>query len=707
MKETDKLLRIIQEEQLGEALSMIEESPQLQTDETEEIKADYRLMLDYMKQGYADPDREKLYARLLQRLYNAVANRRIAEHIAEHPLMLATRNRVRNAGTNWSVRHIEQQLQAFVMDLAVAQLEQKSTDELYDQHLSFQIDLFDYILTSKIWSQSVASAFETMLLSPTIDRTDQLLIVSAISVSNIETYDPQKFALIQQVYRQTNDKTIRQRALVGWTLSLSRSQLLTPMTALRELLADNAVVQELTELQMQLVYCITARQDNRKIHDEIIPGLMKGNSLRINRSGNIEEREENPLDELLHPDEAERNMEEMERSMQQMTDMQQQGADVFFEGFSQMKRFAFFQQTANWFVPFYRQHPGIRHVMKDMGGNGFFEKVLMTNNFCDSDKYSFTLAVTQVWHRMPENIKNVLAQADIDLSKMPDFGTPAFIRRSYLQDIYRFYTLYQNKQLFSSPFDYPTNENQSGKRQSTKETATTECPKWLFLSNPIFRDTPMESHIISCAKFLYKKGLKREAQMLLANCTDKTKDYQYYMLSGTINQSNDDFEKALTLQPDDEHALRGSARSSFASGDYKKAAQRYERLVEKQPQKWSYQLNLAICLAHSEDFDRALPLLYKLDFEQEQNTQAKAALAWTLMQKRDYAKANQIYDSIQTADPFNAACCKWITGNVGQAVELFRQAENAQETIEQERDNLIRHGLTPLDISMMQDLIRS
>ena len=714
MKETDKLLQAINDGQLGEALRIIDANPQFANDDTQQIKADYQLMLHYMEQGYNDPERQQLYKKLLDRLYTIAANRHIANKIATHPLMLATRNRVRVAGTNWSVAHIRSRLEAFVMDIAVAELQQTPTEQIYDQHLQLQTDLFDYIITSKIWTSSVADAFTEMLLTPTIDRIDQLLIASAITVSCIETYDPQKSSLLAKVAQQTTDIPLRQRSLVGWALSLpmvsenspenetgeqdiSRSPLLSP---------QSPFLQGLTEMQMQLAYCVTAKQDNQTIREEILPTLMKNNPLRFRTDGQIEEIDKtDDLDEVLHPDEAERNLEQAEQSMQRMTDMQQQGADVFFGGFSQMKRFPFFLQTANWLMPFYKQHPGIRHVVEQMQGNPFLECILASNNFCDSDKYSFTLAAAQVWQRMPDNIKEALIGSLSSMGNenggqslpLTDDASEAaarsslISRRSYLQDLYRFYTLHQNKQLFSSPFA-PDPENGS-------------TPKWLFLANPIFRGTPMEQHIVACAKLLYKKGLEHEALALLENCTEKTKDYQYHILKGAITHSAQDYERALELRPDDEHALRGAARAHFANGAYAQAAERYEKLAQMQPEKTAYQLNLAICQAHNQQLDAALDNLYRLHFEQEDNRQVKAALAWGLMQNRQYEKANAIYDAQPDLDPFNAAICQWVTGNVGRAVQLFRQTKQAAQAIDQEQPNLMRHGLTKLDITMMKDLI--
>ena len=52
----------------------------------------------------------------------------------------------------------------------------------------------------------------------------------------------------------------------------------------------------------------------------------------------------------------------MEESFQKMAEMQKQGTDIYFGGFSQMKRFPFFNELSNWFVPFYSHHPAVAEV---------------------------------------------------------------------------------------------------------------------------------------------------------------------------------------------------------------------------------------------------------------------------------------------------------------------------------------------------------
>ena len=97
------------------------------------------------------------------------------------------------------------------------------------------------------------------------------------------------------------------------------------------------------------------------------------------------------MEDILHPGASEERMEKLEATYRRMMDMQKQGADIYFGGFSQMKRFPFFYDISNWLVPFYIQHPDIQQYVSRMEGNRFLQHIMANNMFCNNDKYSFVI----------------------------------------------------------------------------------------------------------------------------------------------------------------------------------------------------------------------------------------------------------------------------------------------------------------------------
>ena len=246
--------------------------------------------------------------------------------------------RLHMTACDWSPQNIREEMESFVSDVALLELEpahQQETkrQELYKQHQHQMNVLFDYIYTSDIWSDGMASAMEELLLS-----------------SLLEYFDMGKMRTLVHVYQQTTDANVRQRALIGWVLALGHpmAAALYPElpTLIDHLLEDGHCREELAELQKQIVFCINTDQDTRTIQQEIMPELIKNQDFRITPNG-IVENEEDPMEDILNPGSEERKIEKMEESIQKMAAMQKQGSDVYFAGFSQMKLVCAFLQASS------------------------------------------------------------------------------------------------------------------------------------------------------------------------------------------------------------------------------------------------------------------------------------------------------------------------------------------------------------------------
>jgi hypothetical protein len=75
-----------------------------------------------------------------------------------------------------------------------------------------------------------------------------------------------------------------------------------------------------------------------------------------------------------------------------------------------LKHFSFFQQTENWFLPFYFPNPAVSEILKNETG-AFTNPDLMqgmaeSGVLCNSDKYSFILSIPQ----MPNAQKDMMGQ---------------------------------------------------------------------------------------------------------------------------------------------------------------------------------------------------------------------------------------------------------------------------------------------------------
>ena len=684
------------------------------------LRDDYRLMADYWQRGFSDPQREQVYDQLLRRMYVLTANMISNWQLTDSPFMKNLHLRPRKNRKDWSMSSVRAAMEDFVGSVAMLQLEKNgnSSKELHQQHWQLMNDLFDYIVTSRQWRQQLADIFLDMLLSPTLSSIDQQMVVSAIMLSALQTFCPQKFRVLAEVYRQSTDERVRQRALVGWVFAACCSdsrawRLFTDVgDTIASLCEDEQTRSELAELQMQLIYCTEADADTHTIQKEILPDIMNGSNIKMTRQGLVE-MDEDGLDDILHPEAAEENMERMEKSMHRMVDMQRQGADIYFGGFSQMKRFAFFSQLSNWFVPFYSQHPDISEIWNNTRGKKFLKAITRMGAFCDSDKYSFVLAFNQVLDRLPQSMLKLIEEGEATAIPMggevseEQQEAPPFMRRLYLQDIYRFYRLFTTRSEFFNPFAHT-----------------------VFFSHPLLAVPALSSQSLSVARFLLKRHRYAEAVSVLANISEQQRDFQYYMMMGTALQHEPlpsqsspliCYRQALQLQPDNERAKAALARALFASQEYEEALEHYNALLEQQPEHRSYQLNAAVCLINLQRSDEALKMLYKLNYLYPDDLSVNRVLAWALTLSGKYEQAEKLFSQLlaeekpQPADMLNYGYCLWLSGNIEKAIGMFRQFIETQGDdgidIEKEfmhgseHELLLQHGITDTDIRLMLDAI--
>jgi len=705
---------------LGEALSemetfMLAYPQRTDNDRFYAIKSDFQLMTDYWKRGYKDPQLSALFQTLLQRLYVLWGNVSKNYSITHSSFLSSVYMHVKISVREWAPQMIREEMESFVSEIAVLELEpahirEFRRQELYRHH-QYQMNLlFDYIWTDGMWTDGQAAAMEEILLLPTIDTNDQQLLVSSIMLAAMEMFDMAKFRTLVNVYQKAVDEKVRQRALVGWVFARNSaySKIYPEQVQLIEnVLEDKRCCNELVELQKQMVFCNNTEKDNRTIQQEIMPDLLKNQNFRMTRNG-LEEVEEDSIEDILHPDEQERKLEQVEKSFQRMVSMQKQGSDIYFGGFSQMKRFPFFNEICNWFVPFYLEHPAISGVVSQHQNNKFLQAMVNNVPFCDSDKYSFAFAFQQVVDQLPQSLRSMLERGEAQLNEMAteEMTSTAYIRRIYLQDVYRFFRLFPQKSAFVNPFDE-------------------ENSIFLFCADSLFSSTHLESSFHDVVAFLLKQKRIGNAAEVLKNYGEARRDFQFWMMAGyvsrhTVKEHHDDdsfdeevcYHTALEMQPDNERALHGYASALFAKENYAKSKIYYEKLLTVNPDKMSYRLNYAACLTNLGEYENAQKELYRLNYEYPEAQNVNRVLAWTLVCDEKYERAEKIYNQLlseehpQSADLLNYGYCLWISGNVDEAVDCFHRflketGEHPSYIIENERELLEAKGITEPEMQMM------
>lgn len=684
----------------------------------EDVKNDYRLMQDAMMRGLRDDKIDEVYADIMRKVYGAGLDVLIEEKVKKYSSFAYAR--VSAQQTEAHPDAVRTVLEAYVQDMAMMAFEPENTrkakmEKLTADHHAYMKQLFNALLMAPMWNDRRAADFADLLLSPTIDRDDALLLVSAVMLATMNVNDPYKWDMLADVYVRATDKVLKIRALVGWVLSLPydpRGPRLFPFVQerIKAMLADKTTLKQMLDMQMQMLFCCNADADNEEIQRNIMPTLIKNTNLQMTRLG-IVEKEDDPMKDIMDPNAAERDMEEMERKYRKMMDMQKQGSDIYFGGFSKMKTFPFFNDLCNWFAPFNAAHPALGAARERLAGSTFLNNLMENGPFCDSDKYSFALAIAQIMDRMPDNVKEMLnsdATFGPTVSK-DEQEDPAYICRSYLQSLYRFFRLYRSKRDFLNPFILDELEDNDGNA--------------LFLSYKLLACPEMEENAVALCGFLLKRKMMREL-MSMAICFKSSQNPRLVRFLALVPMTDGKWQEAYDLfasVPEDQHteeSLRGMAHCCMSLKRFGEAVAIYRRLLAMHPDSFSYQLNLAVCLMSSDAFsscgdvasscdasscgassslggkvearpnkvvEEGTKLLYKLDYEHPDNANVRRVLAWCMMLQGNFDKAIDIYTRLLSqpdavsADRLNAAYAHWLSRDVARAVALLREYCNLCE----------------------------
>lgn len=713
-----EIFKCLEKDALGQGIKLIrgfvETHPYMMYDDgLESVERDYRLMRDYFKQGFDDPQRADVYGKLVRRLYKFTCDLLLSYRIKNVPFYSeASRKSINGSFSN---DRIKAELENFVTDVAMLSLEPEELrgtkgKEIHRRHNEFIQALFCYIVVSRQWSEADAAFFEQLLLSPTTDSADSQVIISALTLAVMNIMDVYKFGTLVNVYTKSADGYIRQKALVGWVFALSsdagRCQEIRKIVS--ETLKNPSVITELSDFQKQIIFCMNAEKDNDKIQKDIMPEIIKNNNLNITRFG-ITEKEEDPMADVFDPGAADRSMEKMEESFQKMINMQKAGSDIYFGGFSQMKRFSFFNNTANWFYPFYLEHPEISSVTDSLKSTPLLAAVLSNGPFCDSDKYSFTLAVSSVINRLPPNMRDVLNSPESlgQTVSDEDQKKPAYIRRMILQDMYRFFRLFPQRGQLINPFD---------------------TSRFIFVTNSVFHDTDMQKAMPELCYFMLKHKNGTALRLLLKEYND-AEDPKCMLFHGIYeldynnnpNSARRYLETLVSLEPENRRGLSLLARTYFTTGDYNSAAEYYGRLYDADTENKTATLNYCVALSKALRYDEAVNLLYKLSIEIPESMQVTRVLAWTLMGLNKLEQAEKEYERLtkskdaETGDWLNGGYCQWIKGNTAQAIMMFRTFVSAynneknhdsiSDEFEKDSDFLMAHGITETDMRIMADIM--
>ena len=652
--------------------------------ELSSIISTYDALIDYFRQGVADPERERVYQQLVGRALQLNDCCVIASHGAkEMPYYTSHQRTARRE----SLRTYQLQLEAFAEGIrGISDAEAlKQLAATHDKQLAA---LFTDLWTQGAWNAATAAEADGLLLSPHVTKNDQCTIVSAVTLCLLRMFDPLKFLFLCDAYYHS-EAVVSTRALVGIVIACycwsTRIEYYGEVKSRLDLLCEDPLFgDQVCEIILQFIRSTDTEEVDRKMREEIIPELMKNPKLR--RMPNIKPDDSNADD--INPD-WEQWMHEsgLEESMREITEWQMEGVDVNMSTFSQLKRYPFFYNICNWFRPFDAWQADMLAVVGNPNGaaSPIAETILQSNFMCDSDKYSFCYAIREI----PEMQRNAMMsqleeqnRALKESAEVPDLRriskqTTQSILRQYVQNLYRFFKLFTNAQEFDNPF-----------------VPLAQSP---MRSNPLFRliVEPERMFKIIGLNIKQKRYLRAiECFICLEShhpaCMEATQLQQLglcYQKLTMYNEAIEAYEKADLVKPDSYWTIHHLAQCYREMASYEKALEYYKLAEDMKPDNLTLTFHVAELLYELGEYEEALPRLHKIDYHHPESLKSLRLLAECNLMSEQSTQAAKYYERMMSQhteeltsnDWKYAAYTYWLLDKRDECFRCMRRAEELYE----------------------------
>ena len=670
-----------------------------------ELKGIYNNILKYSFGKIKDPDRDKIYNKLIQSSYKFTDRVKI---------LLIEKQK------HFALVNIAQETQfEFINNrhsIEKSVLKEESEKEIF---LVFK----RIWLSAKLDENSIAF-LERVLKDEKLNWHVKSLFVSALTISSLRCFDVKKIELLISFYEYSPEK-VWQRALVGIVLSVyihSDRMLIYPdlMQQITELKKEKSFEKNLGYIILQLIRTKETEKISNRLHNEIIPEVVKfkpkiEDKLKLDEIlDDMSSEDKNPDWESVFEDSP-----ELLGKLEQFSKMQIEGSDVFMSAFAMLKHFDFFKEPSNWFLPFYKENDAIWEAFKfeksSFDKDTFIEGLEKSAFLCNSDKYSFILNVRfmpDVQKTMMLEMFNAEIEGMNELIKDDELLNKSMMDRyqftQYIQDLYRFFKLHPYKNelidIFSEELDL---YNSSILTEIWFDSELFKKIGALYFEKEYYKNS------LEVFKILFNKGIN-ELEVI------EKIAYSYQKL-GKFEEALSYYGKAEFF---DKHLAWSTKKIALCYRELDvtdKAIEYYLKAEKLEPENMYVQAHLGHSYLRLKEYENALEHYFKVEYFAPSNTMILRPIAWCSFVLGKFENAQKYYLKLREnnkADRFdylNMGHVEWCMNNTENATGFYKEAyslskydnKKFKQDFYEDKPYLIKHGVPELEIGLMLDYLLS
>jgi tetratricopeptide (TPR) repeat protein len=690
----------------------------------EHLEHTYEQMLNYMLEGVQDPERDKVYHKLLTsilELADRVKDRLMENHSGWHTYILKREVDRQQELTGKRVIETMDDL-SFKRELDEMIDEGRVSPEADDERRrKLSAEIFRHLWLSNRYNEAENSLSAAIISCRDFVWHEKALYISAILLSGLRYWDEDKVHRLID-FAGEEDQEVSARALVALVILLyqydKRVEFYPNIIHRLKLISEELkLAQNLEKIALQLIRTRDTLEIGRKLQEDLMPEMAKLKP-KLEDKLKMDDIREELLEEGRNPDWESMFSEsdDLYRKVDEFMKLQMEGADVYMTTFAHLKQFPFFNELTNWLVPFHNENPDLKEIYasqtETFDPDIFVDGLKKTPFLCNSDKYSFIFNLRY----LPEEQKKMLSTAFLmEMEGMQemlederltsgDFTTrTVFIQ--YIQDLYRFFKI--------SPFKNEFEDVFGGKLDLYRSD----------FFNQLVEDDSITRNI---AEYLFEKDHFEEAldifQMLLE---EQANDRELLEKAGYCLQKMGNFREAarfyqqISLSGElNLWTLKNLGICYRKDGEYKQALEVYEKATVLQPDDQTIESLIGFCHLKLGEYDTALKHYFKIEYLNPGNLHILRPIAWCCFALGELKKADKYFTRIFEGKPgyydyINYGHLQWALGNKRDAVELYVQSlrdlnfemEDFLKTMEDDRFILVENGINQKDIPLMLDYL--
>ena len=673
---------LLQKDQFAQALSRTEDVARNAANwdlsqRLAQIRMSYELMLSYFSQGIDDEARSQVLVELKMSLHDIIDSITLRYGLAEQSRLYFV---VKNSFDGKSFADYFAQFSGLNNKLVllnsvdVAERNMSAIKSLENDITDAENNIFRYLWTAGKLSPNEVELILSVANDSSFPSHVLCLITSALLMALLEFYDEQKLITLFRIYSSSAPLQVRLRAIVGIVLAMFVNDKRVAMSRnIRELVAeladDSVFCRDVETVFIRLVNARNTQNLAEFLNNDILPGFKSletdlKNNLRGADPADIADLAENPIWQEKLEDSG------LAKKMEEINEIQQQGGDVLISAFSRLKIFPFFNTMSNWFLPF---HLSASWVISE-SDRQIFNTLASVPYLCDSDKFSAYFSMKNsandkyagVMRQVAEEADEIAEDNRNSLDK--EEKTIDSIINKYIQDLYRFFTLYSRRKEFYPLFD----------------------TKFNLLTVPFLAQILNTEHTLSIiAEFYFHNKFYDDAIYFFNRLLEHKPQNTPLILQkiGFAYQNKGNMEKALSYYLRFELAIdndfwntRHIASCYSSMKDHKHALEYYRKADSISPDNISVNLNIGHCLLAMGNAQEALKYYFKTSFLNDHKHRSWRPIAWCSFLTGNYEQSCNYYSQIVTQtsptaqDFLNYGHVLLASAQRKQAIEQYRSA---------------------------------